>query len=302
MFYASRDNAERLRQKKSDLYKVLNTAIDRCTRKLAIQQETLRDVADREKLKLYGELITANIYAIPQKVKSASLLNYYSESGDEYVDVPLDPNLLPQQNAQRYFKKYARAKSAYTYTVRQLEDTRMELEYLESVLQLLDNCTALREIEEVRQELADQGYMSLRKKRNRKSSSAGKQQKMTDPLRFKSSDGFDIYVGKNNRQNDYLTLKFAHSNDIWLHTKNIPGSHVIVKRNGRDIPDRTLEEAAILAAWHSKAKMSANVQVDYAPVKNVSKPSGAKPGMVVYVNYNTAVVTPDKARLLFPQI
>jgi len=294
IFYASRDNAERLRQKKSDLYKVLNTAIDRCERKLAIQQETLRNVADREKLKLFGELITANIHAIAPNTKSASLLNYYSESG-EYVDVPLDPNLLPQQNAQRYFKKYARAKSTYTYTIRQLEDTRRELEYLDSVLQLLDNCTALREMDEVRQELADQGYMPLKRKHGKKAFAAGKQQKMSEPLRFKSSDGFDIYVGKNNRQNDYLTLKFAQSNDIWLHTKNIPGSHVIIKRNGRDIPDRTLEEAAILAAWHSKAKMSSNVQVDYTAVKNVSKPSGAKPGMVVYVNYNTAVVTPDKA-------
>ncbi len=301
-FYASRDNAERLRQKKADLYKVLNTVIDRCSKKLSIQQETLRDVADREKLKLYGELITASIYAIPQNTECVSLLNYYSENADEYVNVPLDPNLLPQQNAQRYFKKYARAKSTFMYTSRQLEDTRKELEYLESVLQLLDNCTALREMDEVRQELADQGYMSLRKKRGSKKPAAGKQQKMTDPLRFKSSDGFDIYVGKNNRQNDYLTLKFAQSNDTWLHTKNIPGSHVIIRRNGRDIPERTLEEAAILAAWHSKAKMSANVQVDYTIVKNVSKPSGAKPGMVVYVNYNTAVVMPDKARLLFPQI
>ena len=299
-FYASRDNAERLKQKKSDLYKVLNTTIGRSSKKLSIQQDTLRDVADREKLKLYGELITANIHAIEQNTKSVSLLNYYSESGDEYVNIPLNPNLLPQQNAQRYFKKYAKAKSTFMYTNRQLEDTRKELEYLESVLQLLDNCTALREMDEVRQELAEQGYMTLKKKRvskrnaSKKPASA-KQQKMTDPLHFRSSDDFDIYVGKNNRQNDYLTLKFAQSNDTWLHTKNIPGSHVIIKRNGREIPDRTVEEAAILAAWHSKARMSANVQVDYTTVKNVNKPSGAKPGMVIYVNYSTAVVTPDKA-------
>lgn len=298
-FYASRDSAERLKQKKSDLYKVLNTTISRCAKKLSIQQETLRDVADREKLKLYGELITANIHAIEQNTKSVSLLNYYSESGDEYINIPLNPNLPPQQNAQRYFKKYAKAKSTYMYTNRQLEDTRKELEYLESVLQLLDNCSALREMDEVRQELAEQGYMTLKKKRiskrnTSKKSTSGKQQKMTDPLHFRSSDDFDIYVGKNNRQNDYLTLKFAQSNDIWLHTKNIPGSHVIIKRNGREIPDKTLEEAAMLAVWHSKAKMSTNIQVDYTTVKNVNKPSGAKPGMVIYVNYNTAVVTPDK--------
>ncbi len=293
-FYSTRDNAERLKQKKSDLYKVLNNSIDRCSKKLAIQQQTLRDVADREKLRLYGELITANIHAIPRNVKSVSLLNYYSETG-EHVDVPLNPNLQPQENAQRYFKKYAKAKSTFLYTTRQLEDSQQELEYLESVLQLLDNCTALREMDEVRQELSEQGYMTLKKKHSAKKSSFKKQAAMTDPLHFKSSDGFDIYVGKNNKHNDYLTLKFAQSNDIWLHTKSIPGSHVIIRRNGVDIPDKTLEEAAVLAAWHSKARMSSNVSVDYTPVKNVSKPSGAKPGMVTYVNYKTAVVNPDKA-------
>lgn len=289
-FYSSRDNSERLRQKKSDLYRVLNSSMDRCIKKLSIQEETLRDVADREKLKLYGELITANIYAISRNTSSVSLQNYYAESGDEYIEIPLDPNLLPQENAQRYFKKYTKAKSTYSYTSRQLEDSRREMEYLESVVQLLDNCITLREMDEVRQELSEQGYMILKKK-----SSSKKQQAITEPLHFKSSDDFDIYVGKNNKQNDYLTLKLAQSNDIWMHTKNIPGSHVIVKRSGREIPDQTLEEAAILAAWHSKAKMSSNVQVDYTTVKNVSKPSGSKPGMVIYVNYKTAVVTPDKS-------
>ncbi len=289
-FYSTRDKSERLRQKKSDLYKILNNSIDRCNKKLAIQEETLRDVADRENLRLYGELITANIYAIPKNAESVSLLNYYSKSGDEYIDIPLNPNLLPQENAQRYYKKYAKAKNAFIYTQRQLKDSHKEMEYLESVLQLLDNCATLREIDEVRQELSEQGYMKLKKSHLSK-----RQEKMSNPLHFTSSDGFDIFVGKNNKHNDYLTLKFAQSNDIWLHTKNIPGSHVIIKKQGHEIPDRTLEEAAVLAAWHSKARMSANVQVDYTAVKNVSKPSGAKPGMVTYVNYKTALVTPDKA-------
>ncbi len=292
-FYSSRDSAERLRQKRSDLNKVLSNSIDRSSKKLAIQQETLRDVADREKIKLFGELITANIYAIPQNTKSVSLHNYYSETG-EHIDIPLNPNLLPQENAQRYFKKYAKAKSTYMYTTRQLADSQKELEYLESVLQLLDNCTTPREMDEVRQELAEQGYMTLKKKTTAKKPRAKKQAAMTEPLHFRSSDGFDIYVGKNNKHNDYLTLKFAQSNDIWLHTKSIPGSHVIIKRNGKDIADKTLEEAAAIAAWHSKARMSSNVSVDYTAVKNVSKPSGAKPGMVIYVNYRTAVVTPEK--------
>lgn len=288
-FYAARDNADRLKQKKADIYKVLNTSIDRCSKKLSIQEEALRDAADREKLKLYGELITANIYSIPKSTKSISLLNYYSEKG-EYIQVPLDPDLTPQANAQRYFKKYAKAKSTYANTSRQIQDTRAELDYLESVIQLLDNCTALQEIDEVRQELAGQGYMQLRKKAAAKRKAA-----MTEPLHYKSSDGFDIYAGKNNMQNDHITLKMACSNDIWLHTKAVPGSHVVIKRDGREVPDRTVEEAAIIAAWHSKAKMSSNVQVDYTNVKNVSKPSGSKPGKVIYVNYRTAVVDPDPA-------
>jgi predicted ribosome quality control (RQC) complex YloA/Tae2 family protein len=291
-FYSSRDNAERLKQKKADIYKVLNNCIDRCAKKISIHQDTLRDVADREKLRLYGELITANIHAIPRNLSSVSLFNYYSDTQDEYIDIPLDPNLPPQGNAQRYFKKYARAKSAYANTVRQLEESVRELEYLESALQMLDNCTTPGEIDEARQELIEQGYMKLKRKRSIK-----RRQLLTEPLRFKSSDGLDIYVGKNNKQNDYLTFRLAQSGDIWLHTRNIPGSHVIIKKSGREIPDRTLEEAAVLAAWHSKAKMSANVQVDYTAVKNVAKPPGSKPGMVIYTNYKTAVVTPDKARV-----
>ncbi|HEY8348378.1 MAG TPA: NFACT RNA binding domain-containing protein [Clostridia bacterium] len=288
-FYASRDDADRLRQKKSDLYKVLSNSIDRCSKKLAIQQEALREAADREKFKLYGELITANIYAIPRNAEKVSLVNYYSETG-EHVEIPLDPDKTPQANAQHYFRKYAKAKSTYINTTQQIQQTQSELDYLESVLQMLDNCTTVQEIDEVRQELADQGYMARKRRRNDK-----KEATATKPFHYRSSDGFDILVGKNNVQNDRLTLRTAQSGDIWLHTKAVPGSHVIIRRNGRDIPDRTIEQAAIIAAWHSRARMSANVQVDYTAVKNVSKPSGAKPGMVIYTNYKTAVVTPDQS-------
>lgn len=287
-FYAARDRSERLKQKKSDVLKVLNTAMDRCNKKLALQQETMREVSDREKLKLFGELITANIYCIPANTKSVSLLNYYSENG-EYADIPLDENLLPQENAQRYFKKYAKAKNTWMYTGRQLEETQKELDYLESVLHLLENCNTPAETDEVRQELADQGYMVLKKKTGFK-----KQVRLSEPMSYKSSDGLDILVGKNNRQNDYLTLKLASSNDTWLHTKNIPGSHVIIRKLQNDIPESTLKEAALLAAWHSKAKMSSNVPVDYTAVRNVKKPSGAKPGMVIYENYRTLSVTPEE--------
>ena len=288
-FYFAKDRAERLKHKKADLLKVLGNSIERCNKKLALQQEKLREVADREKLKLYGELITANIYCIPQNTKSVSLLNYYSEN-EEYINVPLDENLSPQDNAQRYYKKYAKAKSAYIYTSKQLEESIKELEYLESVLQLLENCTTVQEIDEVRQELAEQGYLSVKKKGSTK-----KKEQASAPLHFMSSDGLDIYVGKNNKQNDQLTLKTASSNDIWLHTKDIPGSHVIIRKLQQNIPDNTLLEAAILAAFHSKAKQSSNVQVDYTTVKNVKKPSGAKPGMVIYENFKTIVVTPDES-------
>lgn len=288
MFYSLKNKAERLKQKKSGLYKVLNNSIDRCSKKLAIQQEKLREVADREKLKLYGELITSNIYCIPRDSKSVSLLNYYSEN-NEHVEIPLDENLTPQENAQRYFKQYAKAKSAFTFTKRQLEETLKELEYLESVLLLLENCSTLQEIEEVRQELVEQGYLTAKRKE-----SAKKHDKVSPPLHFKSSDGLDILVGKNNRQNDLLTMKMASSNDIWLHTRNIPGSHVIIRKLQHDIPDSTLLEAAVLAAYYSKAKLSSNVPVDYTTVKNIKKPGGAKPGMVIYENFKTVIVTPDE--------
>lgn len=287
-FYSSRDRQERLRQKKSDLTRVLNNAMERCSKKVTIHTETLRDVAGRERLKLYGELITANIYRIGRNIKSVSLSNFYSEQG-ESVEIPLDENLLPQENAQRYFRKYAKAKSTYTYATRQLEDSRKELDYLEGVLTLLENCSSPQEIDEVRQELAEQGYMVLKKKPGAK-----KQPAMSEPMRFRSSDGYDIFVGKNNRQNDRLTLKLASSNDVWLHTKNIPGSHVIIRKAAGEIPESAFKEAAMLAAWYSRARMSSNVPVDFTAVKNVSKPSGAKPGMVIYVNYRTIMVTPDE--------
>jgi len=287
-FYSHRDKAERQKQKKASIFKALNNSIDRCNKKLALQQEKLREVADREKLKLYGELITANIYCIPKGSKSVSLLNYYSESG-EYLEIPLDENLTPQENAQKYFKQYSKAKSTFTFTSRQVEETLKELEYLESVALLLENCTTLQEIGEIRQELAEQGYLPSKKKADNK-----KQDKASSPLHFKSSDGIDIFVGKNNKQNDLLTLKMASSNDLWLHTRNIPGSHVIIRKLQKEIPDSTLLEAAVLAAYYSRARLSSNVPVDYTCVKNVKKPAGAKPGMVIYENFKTVIVTPDE--------
>jgi len=290
IFYSKKDLSERVRQKKSNLIKVLNTNIDRCNKKLALQQEKLREVSDRERLRLYGELITANIYNIQKNSKSARLLNYYSEE-NEYIEVPLEENLSPQENAQRYFKKYAKAKSAYKYTSEQLKETLSELEYLEGVLLQLENSDSVQEIEEIKEELIEQGYVSSRKKASQKK----KTDKASVPMHFKSSEGTDIYVGKNNRQNDLLTMKQASSGDIWLHARNIPGSHVIIRKVQKNISENTLLEAAILAAYYSKAKMSSTVPVDYTEVRNVKKPPGAKPGMVIYENFKTIIVTPDES-------
>lgn len=287
-YYTAKDNIERLKQKKSDVLKVINNNIGRCNKKIALQNEKLREVSDREKLKLYGELITANIYCMTERSKSVSLLNYYSEN-NEYIKVPLDEQLTPQANAQKYFKQYAKAKSAFNFTNRQLEESNKELEYLESVLHLLENCVTLQEIDEVRQELIGQGYMASKKTKGFK-----RQVKLSLPHHYISSDGLDIFVGKNNRQNDQLTLKTASSADFWLHTRNIPGSHVIIKKQQGDIPDSTLLEAAVLSAFHSKAKLSSNVPVDYTMVRNVKKPSGAKPGMVIYENFKTIIANPDE--------
>ncbi|HHX18450.1 MAG TPA: fibronectin/fibrinogen-binding protein [Clostridium sp.] len=288
IFYSSKDNIERLTQKKASIFKVLNNGIDRCNKKITIYQDIIRESAERDKYKLFGELITSNIYCIPKNSEKVSLLNYYSND-NEYVEIPLDNNLLPQENAQKYFKKYAKSKTAYAHAKEQLKETYSELEYLESVFHNLENCKTLSEIEEIRQELVLAGYLAAKKKNNNKKNTL-----KSNPLKYQSSDGLIIYVGKNNVQNDILTLKTASSNDIWLHTKNIPGSHVIIKKEKGDIPKSTLEEAALLAAYHSKAKMSAQVEVDYTTVKNVKKPKGAKPGMVTYVSYKTIFVTPHE--------
>ncbi|MGI6777038.1 MAG: Rqc2 family fibronectin-binding protein [Acetivibrionales bacterium] len=290
-FYSQRDYFQRLRQKKASLLRILNNGIDRCNKKLLIHEEKLREVSDREKLRLFGELITANIYSIKHSIKCIKLQNYYSENG-EYVEVPMDENLSPQKNAQRYFKKYNKAKSAFEYSNKQLEETQKELDYLQSVLLMLDNCTTVQDIEEIREELIEGGYLNIKPKARQKKSG-----RPSVPLHFKSSDGFDIFVGKSNKQNDFLTLKMASSNDIWLHTKNIPGSHVIIKKSHKEIPESTIEEAALLAAYHSKARLSSNVPVDYTMVKNVKKPNRAKPGMVIYDNYKTVLVTPDENRI-----
>lgn len=286
-FYADKDSSSRMKQKAHDLHKLLMSNIERCIKKKEIQNKTLKDVEQRDKWKLYGELITANAYAIQKGMTNFETVNFYDENLT-LIKIKLDPELTPIENAQKYFNKYNKAKRTFTALQEQITQSDSELEYLETTLSSLDNSADEQNIIEIHSELAEEGYIKKRKAKK------GEKFKKSKPMHYISSDEFDIYVGKNNHQNDELTLRFASSNDMWLHTKDIPGSHVIIKTKGFGIPESTIEEAAILAAFYSKGRNSSNVAVDYTIKKNVKKPNGAKPGMVIYEEYKTLYVTPDE--------
>ena len=286
-FYAKRAAAERMRVKGHDLLKVLQNSMERVSRKLHIQRQELAAAADREILRLYGDLIHANMHLIPHGGASAELINYYDESCAP-ITVPLDPALSAAANAQKYYKDYRRAQTAERMLTDRIAAGEQELVYLESVFDSLSRAATTRELDELRAELEAEGY--LRRQRGKQKSPPPMK-----PLTFRTDDGFVVYVGRNNLENDRLTLRIAKGSDIWMHTKNIPGSHVIVVCEGQTPPDRTLEQAAILAATHSKAANSVQVPVDYAAARYVKKPSGAKPGMVIYTDNRTAYVNPDPA-------
>ncbi len=289
-FYYERDKTQRMSQKCADITRLLNNNIDRCKKKIAIHNKTLIESSDREKYQLYGELITANMYSITKGLSSVTLQNYYCEDNSS-IDIPLDNTKTPQQNAQAYFKKYNKLKASQQYAQKQLDLIKEEIEYLENVLYSSENCTSVVELDLIRDELTSQGYIKTKISINTKK----KKSNLTlEPYKYTSSDGFDILVGRNNTQNDKLTLKIAHFNDIWLHTKNTPGSHVIIKKMGNEVPDSTLIEAAQLAAWYSKARQAPKVEVDYTEVRNVKKPNGAKPGMVIYIKYRTLIIVPKE--------
>lgn len=282
-FYRVREMKEHIRSKCADLMHLVKANLERCEKKIRIHAETLEENADYDKYRLYGELILANIYSLKKGMDRCSLLNYYAE-GESYADIPLDENRTPQENAQWYYKKYNKAKNAHAYAGEQLKHSRRELDYLENVLYSLEEADSSESIEEIREELREQGYIH-------KTNTRRKNLPKSEPYSFTSSESYSIWVGRNNTQNDELTLRFAKPGDMWLHTKNIPGSHVIA-RIPDPIPDKTLLEAAGLAAWFSKARNASRVEVDYTRVKYVRKPSGAKPGMVVYVQYSTVIVDP----------
>lgn len=285
-YYEIRSRREHMNRRSYALQKLIHNNIERCEKKLALHRENLEKSKNREKYKMYGDLITANIYRIKYGMKSIIVENYYSDNLEQ-IKIPLKEDIGPSQNAQRYYKKYNKEKTTELYATEQIEIAENEKYYLESVAESLDNADTPHELDDIRQELEAEGYIPKQVSKNKKA-----QQKF-EPHKFISVDGFEILVGRNNRQNDELTLRKAYSTDIWFHTKNIPGSHTIIRTNGTGrAPETTLMQAAEIAAYYSKAKNSSQVPVDYTAVKNVKKPNGARPGMVIYDNYNTVYVLP----------
>lgn len=287
-FFTSRDLHDRLSQKAAGTVKTVTNNIDRCKKKIALHNDILEKSKDRDRYKIYGDLLTANLYRMEQGLNTITVQNYYSENCDD-ITIQLKPELSPSRNAQRYYKLYNKAKTAEEHSLQQLSDAENELEYLESVLDAVNRATEYGDITEIREELSEQGYISSGNPKRKKNSFK------SHPLEFTSSDGFTILVGRNNKQNDELTIRTAYSTDMWLHTKNIPGSHVLIRTNGTgEIPDNTLVEAASITAYFSKARNSKGVGVDYTLVKNIRKPNGSKPGFVIYDTNYTVYVDPDE--------
>lgn len=289
-FYERKGQAERMRRRAMDMIRTVTSARDRTMRKLNIQREELEQTKDRDKFKRMGELISSNYYQLEKGMTRAKVIDYYDESCPE-IEIQLDIRLTPQQNAQKYFKQYQKAKNAEQMLTAQIKEGEAELSYLESVLQLVDEAENEKDLAQLREELVQTGVLSQKqsKKKQKKSDSI--------PFEYRTSDGFSVWAGKNNLQNDLLTMKTAYKSDIWFHTQKIHGSHVILALDGREPTDTAMTEAAKIAAYHSKAKHSSSVPVDYTEVRNLKKPNGAKLGFVVYTVYQTAYVTPDESEI-----
>lgn len=285
-YYLTRASQERMKQKSANILKLVHNNIDRCTKKLVMHQENLEKSKNRDKYKICGDLLTANMYRVKFGMDEVCVENYYDNNSE--LIIKLDPNISPSQNAQKYYKKYNKAKVTEKYAEEQIVRAEEELEYLETVQESILKAETISDLSEIKEELAEQGYLS-----NNISKKKKKIQKSM-PMKFISSDGYQILVGRNNKQNDEVTIRMSYSTDIWLHTKNIPGSHTLIRTNGTgEAPESTILEAAQLAAYYSKAKNSAQVPVDYTHIKNVKKPNGAKPGFVIYEKNNTVYVTPQ---------
>lgn len=281
-YYATRNVITRIRQRSADLRRIVQTALDRNRKKYDLQQKQLKDTEKREKFRIYGELINTYGYNLEEGAKKLTCLNYYD---NKEITIPLDDTKTPKENAQHYFEKYNKLKRTWEASVKLTEETKGEIEHLESISTALDIARSEEDLVQIKEELTEYGYIRRHY--------TGKRMKITSrPFHYVSSDGFDIYVGKNNFQNEDLTFKTAVGNDWWFHAKGCPGSHVIVKTNGEELPDRTFEEAARLAAYYSKNRGAEKAEVDYVERKFVKKVAGARPGFVIYhTNYSMLVPT-----------
>ena len=284
-FYTKKTQQERVRQRASAMLKAMNTAMDRLTRKLAAQQEDIVKAAQRDAMRECGDIITANFHLIVKGQSELTAQDFYGDDGAMRT-IPLDPLKTPQQNAAKYYKEYSKAKNTEKYLEQQIKLGGSELAYLESVVHEISLAEGERDLSEIRAELEQTGYIKSRKKTKEK-------QAATAPMRFTSSAGLEILAGRNNTQNDALTLKTAQKSDIWLHAQKQNGAHVIISCSGAEPDEATLLEAAAIAAYYSSGRSSGKIAVDYAQVKHVKKPSGGRPGMVIYTNYKTVIVSPD---------
>ena len=291
-YYSARNAAARIRQRSADLRQVVSNALDRNYKKYDLQSRQLKDTEKREKYRIYGELINTYGYDIPEGAASFNALNYYDNTT---VTIPLDRDLSARENSVKYFAKYNKLKRTYEALSKLIVETKAEIDHLESIATSLDIATSYDDLVQIKEELTAYGYI-----RNKKTGKKGRpEHSHSKPLHYISSDGYDIYVGKNNIQNEELTFKFATGNDWWFHAKNMPGSHVIVKSKGTEMPDRVYEEAAALAAYYSRGRDQEKVEIDYIEKKHVKKVNGAAPGFVIYhTNYSMNIAPSDKLKKL----
>ena len=283
-YYAEKNIVTKIRQKSVDLRKIVQTSLERNVKKYQLQQKQMKDTEKKDKYRIWGELINTYGYGLEPGIKSFEALNYYT---NETVNIPLDPTLTPQENAKKYFDKYSKLKRTADALEKLLQETDSEIRHLESIATSLDIAVSEDDLIQIKEELTEYGYI-------RRKYTTGKKVKITSkPFHYVSSDGFHMYVGKNNYQNEELSFKFASGNDWWFHAKGQPGSHVIVKTNGEELPDRTFEEAGRLAAYYSKGRQAPKVEIDYTLKKNLRKPTGGKPGFVVYYTNYSLLIEPD---------
>lgn len=287
-YYAEKNNYSRIHQRSADLRRIVGTALERCAKKYDLQKKQLADAEKREKYRLYGELINSFGYGLPEGARELVAKNYYDN--DREIKIPLDAELTPQENAKKYFERYGKLKRTAEALNALTVETRAQIEHLESIQNSLDIAREADDLIQIREELAESGFI-------KKGRAAKNKRTKSKPFHYISSDGYDIYVGKNNYQNDELTFQLATGNDWWFHAKKMPGSHVIVKSQGGEMPDRVFEEAGRLAAYYSRGKDSPKVEIDYLQKKNVKKPAGAAPGFVVYYTNYSLTISPDISAL-----